>query len=142
MRFVLTVPIKPISWNTLARQNHWKFSKVFHGLKDVAKLALLETWADKPKFTKPVTVRVNAHWKGGRRHDVDNVVVKPLLDLLVEERILEDDDSRCVRSVTLTGETGCDKDEYVIEIEEVEDGQDLSRLSGTKQDSRHLRRRP
>lgn len=70
-------------------------------------------------FTKPVKVTVHCSWEWNRRHDIDSVLVKPVLDALVESGYLVDDNLNYVRSVTFTGETGAESDGMVLSFEEV-----------------------
>lgn len=57
--------------------------------------------AQRPKkLTGPVTVLVELNPKDKRRRDIDNAGFKAVLDLLVSMRVIEADDSRCVREIT------------------------------------------
>ncbi len=52
------------------------------------------------KLTGPVSILVELCPTDKRRRDIDNAGFKAVLDLLVTMRIIEADDSRCVREIT------------------------------------------
>ena len=110
----ITIPYKPISWNVLARQNHWKYTKMFNEMKQMTWYAIRA--GKKEVFTSPVHIYVHARWKQKRRHDIDSLCFKPILDQIVADGILKDDSIEYVKSVTYTGETGADKDEIIVTI--------------------------
>jgi len=114
---IIKIPYKAISWNVLARQNHWKYTRIFNEMKQSTWYAIRA--GKKEVFTEPVEIHFHARWKQKRRHDVDSLVLKPVLDQIVTDGILKDDSIEYVRSVTYTGETGADKDEIVIEIKKI-----------------------
>lgn len=60
-------------------------------------------------------VRQKIYYPSGRRHDVDNTVPKFILDGLVEGGLIEDDDSRHIKKLTL--ECGVDRSSPRTEIE-------------------------
>lgn len=57
-----------------------------------------------------------AYFKGKRKHDPDNLYVKPMIDALILAGIIEDDNSNIVQSVTLQCVTEAEEEKVVIEI--------------------------
>ena len=108
----ILVPYKPLSWNVLARKNHWTYTRTFKEMAEATKYGERKGTMPKP----PVDIVVTCLWKGKRRHDIDSIVFKPILDQLVRDGLLPDDSLEYVRSVTYRGETGCDHDGYEIII--------------------------
>lgn len=66
-------------------------------------------------FTK-VRLTFTAYFQGKRKHDPDNLYVKPMIDALVQAGIIEDDNSEIVQSVTLKVVTGAKEASVEIEI--------------------------
>jgi hypothetical protein len=116
MRMTLTIPMHIVSWNQLARKNRWTYVKIFNDMKLQTFLALKTYGRSLPKFTEPVSIVVNAKRKAKRQFDADNICAKSILDMLVDEHVLQGDDLRYVKSVTLTGEIGCERDAYELTI--------------------------
>ena len=74
-----------------------------------------DTVGDKSKKF-PVKIHVHARWKEKRKHDIDSLLFKPILDQIVSSGILPDDSLEYVESVTFSGETGTGKDEMIVFI--------------------------
>jgi len=110
------IELKPISWNVLARKNHWKYPEIFNDWKTMVSYAIYAT--KKTKFKNPVNIAIHAKWKEKRRHDIDSLMIKPVIDQLVTEGILMDDSLEYVQSVTFTGEIGAKVDELIVTISE------------------------
>ena len=111
---VINIPFKMPSWNIVARKNHWEYTKIFNELKTITKAYLpLHQGAIK---SFPVNIHVHCRWRLSHRRDVDAVLFKPMLDQLVTSKILPDDSTQYVGSVTYTGEIGADSDSIRIEI--------------------------
>jgi Holliday junction resolvase RusA-like endonuclease len=117
MRLILDIPMRAVSWNTLARKSHWLYTAAFKDMKENTLYVLRMHGRIRP-FEKPVSISVHASWKGKRRHDASNIVLKPIEDLLVSEGILKDDDLTHVRSVTFTGENGCGEDRLRVTLDD------------------------
>ena len=113
MRQTFTIDMKAVSWNTLARKNHWTFSKVFHAWAE-ATYEAVKAARIVPVTQYPISIEVEAHWRHKRRHDVSNIVLKPIEDQLVTMGILKDDSLEYVTSVSFRGKTGCPRDELVV----------------------------
>jgi hypothetical protein len=105
-----------VSWNTLLRKHFRVVSKSFEELKWATMVALAGQRV-KPVKSEGVHLIFEAHWKGKRIHDCDNVCVKPIIDTLVDRGIIPRDDTRFVKSVTLRGFTECPTEQYVVTIE-------------------------
>jgi Holliday junction resolvase RusA-like endonuclease len=116
---ILKIELKPISWNVLARKNHWKYTEIFNEWK-MATLAALNRWerghGKVGLIEVPVNARYHASWKANRRHDIDSLCIKPVQDFLVERGILADDDLKHVKMVSFTGETGAVEDCLYVRI--------------------------
>lgn len=110
----LILDIKPVSWNTLARKSYWTYKRVFDELKEVTFQAVREQKIR--KYTCSIELYVNAGWKEKRRHDIDNIVLKPILDQLVEMEIIEDDSSKFIRHIHITGNNEQSQDSLVLEF--------------------------
>ncbi len=106
---------KPVSWNVLARKNHWTVTSMFQQLAQatLAGARLLRP-IDPAHF--PVEVVYRAEWMHKRRHDIDSLIVKPLQDELVRLHVFPDDSTPYVGRVSFEGQTGCGKDRYVVTI--------------------------
>jgi len=83
--------------------------------REIQKIAYYEALKHRKHFDT-IRITFTAYFTGKRKHDPDNLYVKPMLDALVEAGIIDDDNSEIVQSVTLKVVTGS-KEEYVeIEI--------------------------
>src|SRR5574343_1265962 len=113
---------KAVSWNVAALKNFWTVKKIFNEWHEATYWAILEAWKgqgepERLKLTKfPVDIEINCLWSSKRRHDVDSLLVKPIVDSLVEREILPDDNLDYVRSVKFTGSTGNKEDLMIVEI--------------------------
>lgn len=109
--FRIIIPWAPASWNVT--RNRWKYCDI----KDMWAMGI-NTWAGKDKPTArydfPVRLIFEASWKGRRKHDVDNMFVKPIIDGLVRIGFFKGDDTEFIPEVVLRGKTGCKKDGLVI----------------------------
>lgn len=114
----LSVPIKVESWNTIATA-HWR---VYSRKKDEAKQAT--EYALLPSPLQPiagqVTIEIDAYYADNRRHDLDNLFVKPILDVLVERGIIKDDNAKIVRSLTSRVHLGAIMDRVDVTIRQYE----------------------
>lgn len=66
-------------------------------------------------FTK-ARITFTAHFVGKRKHDPDNLYVKPMMDALVDAGIIADDNSEVIESVTLKIVTKAKEEMVEIEI--------------------------
>ncbi len=114
--FKISIPVKPISWNVLARKNHWLYTKVFDEWKRATWAAVEEGRLRGIRFKGPVVISVECHWVQHRRHDVDSVVAKPVIDALVDMRVIPDDSLEFVREVRYSGQVGAGKDEMTVTV--------------------------
>lgn len=116
------IPLKPISWNVLARKHYWEYVRTFDEWKRAvrASAGAMRDGAEERPLIFPVKVTFHCRWKQKRRHDVDSVVAKPVLDELVAMGILPDDSLAYVREASFTGEVGADADEMVVTVEDDE----------------------
>jgi hypothetical protein len=109
----LHIQLKPISWNVLARKNHWIFTSTFDEWKQATfKAARAAKMLPAPG---PCTVHVHAKWKWKKRHDIDALCTKPVFDQLVAMGIFPDDNLGFIKAVTFTGEIGADEDALILE---------------------------
>lgn len=83
--------------------------------KDIQKLAYYEALQHRKHFDT-ARITFTAHFKGKRKHDPDNLYVKPMMDALVHARVIDDDNNEVVQSVTLKVVTGAKEDFVEIEI--------------------------
>jgi len=102
MRSEIRIPIRPVSWNTLARKSRWTYKETFEAMKVQTMAAVMKT-KPYPRFTGQVKVRFIAAWKDKRKHDLDNVCVKPILDELVSMKVLTGDDMDVMTEVVIRG---------------------------------------
>lgn len=110
-----TIPLKPITWNALVGRNRWTYKKIKDLWQANTRYAILEAKMAPVNGFK-VEIGIHAHWKQKRRHDIDDLYGKGILDQLVYSGILEDDSLEYVTKVTYTGKTGCKKDEMVVTL--------------------------
>jgi len=115
MRQEIIIPLKPISYNSLIRKNHWAITKIADEWKE-AVFFKCKAMGLKPVITYPAQLSIVANWKSRRRHDIDSLYVKAAIDALVLAGILEDDDLFHVNSVSTTGNTGMEKDELILTV--------------------------
>lgn len=104
----------PVSWNQVLRK-HWR---VYKGIKDDLASRTLSAIAKgqiKP-LRGPVEIEVMAHWKTKRLRDIDNICLKPIIDELVREGILEGDTCNIVRRVSYLGKIDCKREGLSILI--------------------------
>lgn len=116
--FRIHIEEAPLSWNTLARKHYWTFKEAFERWKWLTVEAARKQPV-KPVGEAKVRMVFTASWKGKRRHDIDNIVVKPILDQLRDMGIFPDDDAKHVVEVVLRGATGCAQDGLEIVCESV-----------------------
>lgn len=68
-----------------------------------------------PIMEYPLHLEVIACWKYKKRHDIDSLASqKPILDLLVSLRVLEDDDTSHIASVLYKGVIGAPTDSIIL----------------------------
>jgi crossover junction endodeoxyribonuclease RusA len=85
--------------NGVVKGKHMRFqSKGYRAWRLEAALRLMV--AKLPRFIAPVAVKLELTPKDKRSRDADNCA-KPVLDALVEARVLPDDSNRFVRSVSI-----------------------------------------
>lgn len=106
---------KPISWNLLARKSHWTYKKIADEWKEATFYAI-KSQHIQPIRTFPVTITIVARWKFKKRHDIDALFAKSVLDTLVTSGVLPDDSLEYVSSVSYEGETGAKEDSMEITI--------------------------
>lgn len=81
----------------------------------IQKLTYYEAIQHRRNFEK-ARITFTAFFKGSRKHDPDNLYVKPMMDALVQAGIFKDDNNTIIQSVTLQVVTGCKEDYVTIEI--------------------------
>ena len=104
----ISIYLKPLSWNVLARKNHWIYTKIFNEWKQATWIAATEAKI-KPHHD-PVKLHVLASWKGKRRHDIDNIILKPVIDQLVSMGVFLDDRIGCIDEITIRGVVNAKED--------------------------------
>lgn len=105
---------KPESWNTLARKTFWAYKRVFEMWYTLTGAALSEV--DAQPVAGPVRLEVTARWKTKRRHDIDNILLKPVLDAMVKREILRDDGVNDIVEIKLRGLIDQSEDSLQIDI--------------------------
>ena len=103
------------NWNKyimLERSNKYIASSLKKKEKEVVKL-LCRNW--KPIKNYPVVIKIKKYVKN-RNTDVDNIRIKGLLDGLVDLGILENDNLKYIKEITLTAEVSKEKNGIDIEI--------------------------
>lgn len=114
--FLIRIPIRAVSWNVLARKSHWTYTRVFKELQEATLYALRE--ARPVAVTPPVRLIATAFWRGKRKRDISNIVLKPIEDMLVQLKILPDDSCDIITEVVLRGEIGAKEDMLILELQE------------------------
>ena len=108
--------MKMPSWNTYYAGVHWSKRKrkadELHNLVFCAAKAL-----KKVKRVKQCNITVIAWYKGKRKHDPDNMYIKPFIDGLVMAGILPDDDCTVVKQISLRAINDCKEDKIFITLE-------------------------
>lgn len=113
-----TIPLKPVSWNALVRKHYRTVTKLADEWKVATLYAVKEAKIKPfPSDALPIHISFTASWKGKRRHDIDSLYVKAVVDQLVAMRILPDDNCSIVRSVMVTGRNGQKADSLLVEIQ-------------------------
>ena len=114
---------RPISWNTFYAGVHW--SKRKEEADRVHSLVWLElhgyfpeTSEDVVMFDNRVDIHVTTYFKN-RPQDPDNICVKPYIDGLIGD-VIVDDTREFVRKVTVQSEIDKDNPRVEIEITEAE----------------------
>ena len=111
---VITIPARLPSWNTL-----------YAGVHHTQRTAMKNKWhllvrealtGEETLYERPVTVRVDAYYKGNKP-DPDNVCAKLIIDGL-KGFVIKDDTSEYIASVTTTS-TKYHQDGVVVTIEEI-----------------------
>lgn len=105
------------SWNDM-QIAHWVKRSVERDILKNMVYALANNERKKEKIDTPARVIVEAHFSDNKRHDPDNLYVKPILDGLVQARIFEDDNGEIIESVTLKAKKWMPKDLIIISINE------------------------
>jgi Holliday junction resolvase RusA-like endonuclease len=95
------IPHKPDSWNILVRKHYRTVMRVFEMWHSLTYAALRDI--DAQPINGPVRIEVVARWKTKRAHDIDNILLKPILDTVVKYGILKGDDVRYVVEIKLQG---------------------------------------
>lgn len=113
---------KPDSWNSLVRKHYRTVMRVFATWHSLTWEALQEYKI--PKITGPVRLVAIGRWKGDGRHDVDNILLKPVIDMMVKAEIFEDDDLTNITEIISRGYKNQDVDALEIYILPVESGTD------------------
>jgi Holliday junction resolvase RusA-like endonuclease len=108
-------------WNNVLTKlaRHWGAKKeIFDDIKELTHWAIYQN-PNKQQFKERVDVLVIAKYKDKRRRDSDGICVKPILDALVDDKILKDDSTQYVRRVTTEAQIGADKNEIIIIIKPI-----------------------
>lgn len=100
------------------RTNPYKANKLKHEQQDLVKVAFLSDYRNFNENISKYPIDVKITWyEPNKRRDVDNVqfAVKFILDALVELKVLEDDNQKCITAIS--HEVKVDKDNPRIEVE-------------------------
>ena len=129
MRYTLTIPGRPPSWNDFYSQKHWSYrSAIAKGIHAQVAVAYMQAGADAPAFEYPVSLTVTAYFTG-RRQDCSNITGKLYEDGLVACGILPDDTPKYVGRYTTVSKKSETGEDYVVividdERKEIHDQQD------------------
>lgn len=115
MSMRIVIPIKPISWNRLAAKNRWVYKSIKDEWQKATFDAVMEQWDGQTPET-PCRIRIEAHWKQKRLHDITDLYAKAVIDAIVKMKIIPDDSLQYVKEITVTGKVGCMNDEMIIEF--------------------------
>lgn len=105
---------KPDSWNALARKSYWAYKPIFDAWHALTWHALARL--DPKRAEGAVRIIATARWKDGRRRDLDNILLKPVLDTMVRYGLLQDDQVRNVAEIVVRGFLNQDEDSLEIEV--------------------------
>ncbi len=99
-----TVTGHPVTWNLFYAGVHWSRRKRLADRWRWAVLATVREVTDaRPvAVVTPARLSVVVHYERGKRFDLDNVWLKPLLDVLVQEGIIPDDNVDHIREIHLS----------------------------------------
>lgn len=111
--FRFTIPIKPTSWNALARKNKWVYKNHSDFWKKVTLYAARKHRPKKP-YEGKVSLVFEAGWRTKRAHDCDNIFAKPIIDMLKADGFFVDDDTRYIPEVVLRGSTDQKEDSLTV----------------------------
>lgn len=117
---LFTIPLKPITWNTIAAKNRWTYKKIKDQWQAQTLYAIREAQI-KPIRGSKVEIGIHARWKQRRLHDACDLYAKAIIDQLVYSGILEDDSLEYVERVTFSGTIGQPRDEMVVTIKVLDD---------------------
>lgn len=104
--------LKCCSVNEMYRLFHHTRNKVKNEIQQVTYYEALQH----RRHFETAHITFTAYFTGKRKHDPDNLYVKPMMDALVQAGILKDDNNEIVKSVTLKVVTEAPEDCVVIEI--------------------------
>jgi len=110
---------KPASWNVVARKHYWTVKKEFESWQEATLEAVAGTRPRAlpiPASWYPVQITFVARWKVNRRHDIDSLLVKPVVDAIVSLGLLPDDDLSHVGRVCFEGVIGATDGADTLEI--------------------------
>jgi len=124
-RIEIAIPMKIPSYNTWSHW-HWAKKQEMKRQWEGYAWALITAAKNRTPISPPLSVRIVARFRDRRRRDIDNFsncpALKGVQDAIVAAGLAPDDSTAFIVSRSLEIETGADRDEVLIVIEEAHDG--------------------
>lgn len=79
---------------------------------------MVSTYVTNNMHEKPVNIRIDCFYKHKRKRDSDNIESKLVIDAL-KGKVIEDDDTRFVRDVTVCAHIGAENNRVEINVQQV-----------------------
>lgn len=105
------------SWNDM-QVAHWAMRAADREVLKLLAYGAANNARKKTKVKVPVVVKIEAHFKDGKRRDPDNLYVKPILDGLVKAGVFADDNGEVIKSITLIAKVKMKSNGIIISINE------------------------
>ncbi|NTW30644.1 MAG: hypothetical protein HGA33_05165 [Candidatus Moranbacteria bacterium] len=107
------------SWNDI---KDWrKRSALMKEIKELVCAEFLQAGSRRWNMKTPVTITIDARFKGSQRRDPDNLYVKPIIDGMVAAKVIPDDNGRIVKWVKNSADWGFERDVVTITVESIEE---------------------
>ncbi|NTW29809.1 MAG: hypothetical protein HGA33_00850 [Candidatus Moranbacteria bacterium] len=103
------------SWNDIT--NWRKRSALMKEIKELVCAEFLQAGSRRWNLKTPVTITIDARFKGSQRRDPDNLYVKPIIDGMVAAKVIPDDNGEMVESVVLKAKRMAGVDSIFVTVE-------------------------
>ena len=116
----LCIEDKCPSWNTIYAGIHWAKRKQM--VDTIHELVQWEVYQirNKPKLPfKKVKINATTYFKGNKRHDIDNLCLKPYIDGLVHAKVVRDDNYKIIPELNIKLINNSNKNIVKLELIEI-----------------------